>query len=224
MYLYGYWNSFNLDVFEYIGLGDLITHATYAFIPLLLVVLFFILVYLFLLSFSVPVRTILLVILLVVFFIIRPLFSMSFNATSIVVLLILLVIPVGKTTVDNWKTSYYLKTLVAVFLMVVIPFYAHDIGVDNASKAKRGDGALFVDLSKSTLQLPIDQHHLISYLGRLGDFFALYEMFSDRLIMVRTDKVEGLVLVPLQEAFSVANRIPRESRHSDETQYSIRAK
>jgi ABC-type dipeptide/oligopeptide/nickel transport system permease component len=52
LYLHSYWNSFKLDVFEYIGLGDLIIHAMPSFIPLLVLVLLITGVHLSLLSVS----------------------------------------------------------------------------------------------------------------------------------------------------------------------------
>jgi hypothetical protein len=41
-------------------------------------------------------------------------------------------------------------------------------------------------------------------LGRFGDFFVMYEMTSDsskagKLIVVRTDKFENLVLIPVEQ-------------------------
>jgi hypothetical protein len=100
----------------------------------------------------------------------------------------------------NEKIDYYNKTIgLAILvgaLIVLIPIYAIDAGLEGASKAKRGEGTLFVDLSASASQLPVGPHQPVSYLGRLGDFFVVYEAKTGRLIIVRTDKVESLALVP----------------------------
>jgi hypothetical protein len=65
------------------------------------------------------------------------------------------------------------------------------VGRINAWIVQHGGGDLFVESGP-----PADEHHPMAYLGRLGDSYVLYEAASRRLLIVRTDKVGSLVLVP----------------------------
>lgn len=53
---------------------------------------------------------------------------------------------------------------------------------------------LFLSLLYISMVIGVNSINIFEYLGRLGDFFVLYESVSDRLTMVQT---EQLALVPV---------------------------
>jgi hypothetical protein len=72
------------------------------------------------------------------------------------------------------------------------------LGSRVASKVKKGKGTLFVDLRKSSFPLSINQNDQVSYLGRFGDVFILYDIdaIPQHLIVMEAYNLKGLVLVP----------------------------
>lgn len=204
-YLYSYWNSFELNVFEYLSIGDLITYAMPFF--LLLLILF-----LMILSLSqigpipIPARfknyvasATPLALIIVILWTLCLLWSKQWEQYGILICLILLIIPLVLALIRS-------EIGPVIQIIMLIPFVAIDLGLSNASKVKQGEATLFVDLSKSVLQLPIDQHRQVSYLGRLRDVFILYETSSDRLIIVSTDKFESLALVTVKKGTKKQSR------------------
>lgn len=197
LYLYSYWNSFKLNVFEYLSLGDLVTHAMPIFLTLLF--MFMALPYL---EFNLPqlylhllglfshlgrfqhLIELVLILFLSILFIVLQIWWIEILIAIIILIILLILLNTG-------YDAYSVATLI-----IFIPIYPVVKGNAQASKVKRGKKVLLVDLSKSVLQLPVDQHHQVSYIGRLRDVFILYESASDRLIIVPADKFESLVLVP----------------------------
>jgi hypothetical protein len=269
VYLYSFWSSFNLNVFEYLSVRDLPAHAIY---PLFTPLLFFVLVILFLeggvatrrqarhntpsssvvrligkwLCFSVilsgslaillvswfrhaPLPQTIWLLLFLVAVVLWGLFSLvradtrigKWLAGGFVVAFLLymsiytlfspepydwfyisILVPVVVFSLFLRRSKYieylYLnpKTRVILLLVLYAPALAFYNGKFNASQAKQGKGTLFVDLSKSTSQLPVGQNHHVSYLARFGDAIVLYDTAAHRLIIVRNDKLETLVLMP----------------------------
>jgi hypothetical protein len=60
-----------------------------------------------------------------------------------------------------------------------------------------GDSSLVVDTAASGVHLHLDSDgdNPVSYIGRLSDFYILYESKSAEIIILRTDKIGPLVLV-----------------------------
>jgi hypothetical protein len=197
MYLYGYWSTFDFAVFDYLTLGDFITHAMPWFLPLLMVLMFIALIGMSSMLWRIYWTVFILIIMGIFIWYLGKVPSVY---VDFIVFMALIYIP-------NNRKLLSLKTLLAGFLVLHIPLSAHQAGQMMASQEKQGKGILFVDLNKSTSQLPVDQDHRVGYLGRFGDFFVLYEMASDsskagKLIVVRTDKIENLVLMTVDQGLT----------------------
>jgi hypothetical protein len=157
MYLLGYWNKFEFNIFDYLSLGDLITHAMSWSLSLILVILFIMLVSILSISWRIFWTVFLLALIGIWIWYLRTIPSVY---VDFVVLMFLIYTP-------NRKLLIF-KTTAAMFLVIHIPFSAYDAGQRIASGAKQGKGFRFVDLSKSGSQLPVDQGHRVSYLAGCG--------------------------------------------------------
>jgi hypothetical protein len=65
----------------------------------------------------------------------------------------------------------------------------------DAVNVLQGRAPLIVDIKASGLQLPFDHDHQVAYVGHAGDFYVLYESSDRRLVIMKTDRIQPLVLM-----------------------------
>jgi hypothetical protein len=210
LYLYGYWGAFNLNVFEYLTLTDLLTHAIFALFPVMIPSVF---VWLFIgvlwvLSPRHPWPAIVAetkpslwkgLAAIAIFIVMWAAWQYLPRAVFWYVLWVLAIVLTVLVVDDFGKVlpNPYLSWPVLV-AAIWFPLSAYDFGLLSGLATQRGYGnSLYVDMPGSGLQLVDKQYpqHLVRYLGRLGDSYILYEPTSGQLAIVRTDKVPSLVLM-----------------------------
>lgn len=93
-----------------------------------------------------------------------------------------------KQLLPNREVRYTL-----LIIALALPAALFGYGRLYALAVQRGGETDFVE---SASGLAVDHHHPLSYLGRLGDSYVLYEASSKRVVIVQINKVGSLVLVP----------------------------
>lgn len=214
-YLLGYWGPFRFEAFHYVGVGDLVRYAIYpCFLVAILLSLSWALGPLIRL---IPPRVSSRVLsyggmfalaVAVIATLWRERSSPKRMAKTrlpilswmlaLILSFMFVVVTLAIAKVDYVKDLVPSETIryTVVGLVVFIPSAVFYFARISAWSAKEGRGTLFVDLSGSALSLlSVEPDHLVTYLRCLGDFFVLYEVQADRLIIVRTDKLDSLALV-----------------------------
>jgi hypothetical protein len=216
LYLFGYWGRFGLNVLEFIGIGDIVSHALMPFLAsMAFAVLGFVIS-------TVDPR--------------RDLFPPGGGAYS----------PIGRFGRAHWKVLLTLDlwalALVAIlgpeplrwFLVIIlimpvatalthidfliaampnpsvrafvldfslmIAAAAFAVGRQQADSLLKGAGPLLVDVVGSGLQLKSDASHPVSYVGHVTDFFVLYDSAQSQVVILNTQKVTSLVLTKNPQA------------------------
>jgi hypothetical protein len=206
IYLFGFWGSFGLNVLEYIGLGDVLAHALF---PILALIALQAIPYMFgrLAAASGPQppppdalvqfgrkHWRLLGVLCVVggVLALRLMSEPGRTVISWMFLVFLVLILVSQAVlVGELKAEMRPRILAAILLLS----YVFITGRMDAYQIINGEAALVVDRSASGLPLSSNGDNPISYVGRLSDFYVLYESKSARIIILRTDKIGLLVLL-----------------------------
>jgi hypothetical protein len=219
LYLFGYWGSFSLNIFDFLGPTDLLMQALYPFLASILAVL---------LSFFIghmASRA-------VTFFIgvmadrESPLSSSlrlieSFSKFKSVVMLLaaifilyiivlvpdpikgfLLLVPVLIFSLAVMGSDYF-DALVpdkqvrfgVIPLLLVIPFLAFAYGRSTGYEVLTGHSPLAVNVEASGLKLHADRAHPVAYVGHVSDFFILYESSDAHLVFLKEGEINSLVLV-----------------------------
>jgi len=210
LYLLGYWGTFQFNILEFIGFGDVLSYALF---PLLVAVVPIVVgavwAQLYRVSQLPPgggantrvgqfgrrhwrglLSANLLGIFLILFFAPEPdkwLFisiPIVFFATPLTHLDYIIEL-VPNPEIRSFVLSYVL--FIATFV-----FY---IGRLNGYNVLQGRAPLLVDVRASDLQLHSDDQHPISYVGHAGDCFVLYESIDSHLVILKADKVGALVLM-----------------------------
>ena len=83
-----------------------------------------------------------------------------------------------------------------LFLLLWIPCAAFAYGRIDAHLVKSGQGPLKVDAVRSLLPVTVGEKAPITYLGRLGEYFALYEATSQSVVFVKPKDDTPLFINP----------------------------
>lgn len=210
LYLFGYWGRFGLNVLEYIGIGDIVSHALMPFLASIVS-----LVVVFALSTisrgqSVPppptgvVNTVKFV---QTYW--RPLAILDLFAIILVIglgpeperwfLAIILMMPL---TALLTHLEFFIDLLPnpsvrssVIGLSVVVAALAFAQGRVQADHLLKGEGPLLVDVVGSGLQLKSDAAHPVSYVGHIADFFVLYDSAQSQIVILNAQRVNSLTLI-----------------------------
>jgi hypothetical protein len=210
LYILGYWGSFQFNVLEFIGLGDVLSYALY---PLLVAVI--------------PV-------------IVgaawsewsrgnlfppgggadtsigqfgrrhwRALLITNYIVTLLIVYFgpepgkwLLLEIPIMSFAVALTHVDYIIELVpnpqtrsAVLWFVLSIAAFVFYTGRLNAYNVRQGRAPMLVDVIASGLSLQSDEQHPVSYVGHVGDCFVLYQSIGSRLVILKTDKFGALVLM-----------------------------
>jgi hypothetical protein len=210
LYLFGYWGRFGLNVLEYIGIGDMVSHALMPFLASIIS-----LVFAFTLStISQPQRplpaptevakairfvqtywrTLTIVDLMAVAAVIGYCPEPERWFLAMILILPLILIPTNSQIVIDLLPNPTLRFWV-VWVFFVVTALAFAEGRTQADHLLRGEGPLLVDVGGSGLQLKSDAAHPVSYVGHIADFFVLYDSAQSQIIILNAQKVNSLTLI-----------------------------
>ena len=84
---------------------------------------------------------------------------------------------------------------IVVYSSVLFAAMAFAIGRYDADRAKQGIGSLLVDVKRSGIALNELPNKPVVYLGRLGEFFAVYETGTGHFVLLPSSKLNALSLM-----------------------------
>jgi hypothetical protein len=229
LYLFGYWGTFNLNIFDFLGPTDLLTHALYPFLASILAVLlsFFIghvaiRLVLFLIGVMAnheippsswlrivePFRKFKSVIMLlaaifmfyVIVFVPDPVRGILLLAPVLIFSLALMELDYFDAMIPNRQVRFGV-----IPLILLIPFLAFAYGRSNGYAVLTGHSPLAVNVEASSLRLHADRAHPVAYVGHLADFFILYESSDAHLVFLKEGEINSLVLFENPVATSTAS-------------------
>lgn len=210
LYLFGYWGRLGLNVLEYIGIGDIVSHALMPFLATIVS-----------LAFGFALSTVihgarfqsgegadtiigrfgrthwrqlaildLVAILSVVLFGTEPL-------KWFLVAMLMIPLTVLPTHLDYFielmpNPSVRASLLQFPLIIAALSFAQGRLQADNLLK---GAGPLLVDVVGSGLQLKSDAAHPVSYVGHVADFFVLYDSAQSQVVLLNAQKVNSLALI-----------------------------
>ena len=210
VYLWGYWGRFGLNVLEYIGIGDMVSHAA---IPFLASIVWLVVVFA-LSTLSQPHRALPpptevanvvtflqthwrsiaildgFAIIWVVGHVAEP------ERWFVVIIFIVPLIPIPANLqlfidlVPDSSVRFWL-----MWASVVVIALAFAEGRTQSDHILRGEGPLLVDVVGSGLQLKSDAAHPVSYVGHIADFFVLYDSAQSQIIFLNAQRVNSLTLI-----------------------------
>lgn len=210
LYLFGYWGRFGLNVLEFIGIGDIVSHAL---MPFLASIAFAVLG--FVISTVDPRRDLF-----------PPgegadnrigrfgrahwrlLLTLDLWALALVAifgpeplrwfLVIIFIMPVATALTHlDFLIATMPSPSVRAFVLdfsLMIAAAAFAVGRLQADSLLKGAGPLLVDVVGSSLQLKSDASHPVSYVGHVADFFVLYDSAQSQVVILNAQKVNSLVL------------------------------
>jgi hypothetical protein len=210
LYLFGYCGRFGLNVLEFIGIGDIVSHAL---MPFLASMAFAILG--FVISTVDPRRDLF-----------PPggatdnrigrfgrahwrlLLTLDLWALALVAifgpeplrwfLIIIFIVPVATALTHlDFLIAAMPSPSVRAFVLdfsLMIAASAFAVGRLQADSLLKGAGPLLVDVVGSSLQLESDASHPVSYVGHAADFFVLYDSAQSQVVILNAQKVNSLVL------------------------------
>ena len=210
LYLFGYWGRFGLNVLEFIGIGDIVSHAL---MPFLASIAFAVLG--FVISTVDPRRDLF-----------PPgggannrierfgrahwrlLLTLDLWALALVAifgpeplrwfLVIIFIVPVATALTHlDFLIAAMPSPSVRAFVLdfsLMIAASAFAVGRLQADSLLKGAGPLLVDVVGSSLQLKSDASHPVSYVGHVADFFVLYDSAQSQVVILNAQKVNSLVL------------------------------
>lgn len=210
LYLFGYWGSFGLNVLEYIGIGDIVSHALMPFLASIVSLAFGAALSTISRGPSAPppppevVNTIKFV---QTYW--RPLAILDGFAIALVLglapeperwfLAIILIIPL---TAMPTYLDFFIDLLPnpsvrssVIGLSILLAALAFAEGRLQADHIVKGTGPLLVDVVGSGLQLKSDAAHPVSYVGHIEDFFVLYDSEQSQVVILNAQKVTSLTLL-----------------------------
>ncbi len=210
LYLFGYWGRFVLNVLEYIGIGDIVSHAL---MPFLASIVFAVLGF----AISTVSRGDLLppgggADTSIVRFgraHWRLLLTLDLLALALVALfgpepwrwflVVLLIAPLATALthldflISLMPNPFIRASLLEFSLVIAASSFA--VGRLQADSLLKGAGPLLVDVVSSSLQLKSDAAHPVSYVGHVADFFVLYDSAQSQVVLLNAQKVNSLALI-----------------------------
>jgi hypothetical protein len=204
VYLLGFWGSFHLNVLEFMGIGDVLSHAMF---PLFLIVIVSLLMAGYwqipqllssrgisaldeFLKSRISVVTNLILTLLVVLLVSEP------------DRWILVAAPISLLGLSLAKLDYTSRLIphprirsFALVSTLMLATLAFGFGREDGYAIQHGRAALLVDVGASGLVLPSDEQRPVGYVGHIGDSYILYESVGSRLVILKADRIASLVLI-----------------------------
>ena len=210
LYLFGYWGPFDVNVLEFVSLGDALKLAIYpVLVGISLAPLGFLLSQ-FLLEKRLPAgggadtavgrfgrrnwRPLLSIVVGAVFGV--ALFAEESGPKWVLLgfLVSFLTLPLTHSpTMINWIPHPTVRSWV-LFNGVLIAAMAFAFGRAGANAARLGTAPLIVDVQRSNLSLTETAERPVVYLGRIGEFFALYETETGQLVLLPGNKLSAFHL------------------------------
>jgi hypothetical protein len=213
LYLFGYWGRFGLNVLEYIGVGDIVSHAL---MPLLAATVFAVL------GFAISAVT--------HDDLTDRLFPPGGSGASSArfvrahwrAFAALCLVAIGFVAVlgsEPWRwylvvvLTFPLATLLTHYdllialmpdpvvrgrmltLLLAVAAFSFATGRVQADLVLNGAGPLLVDVAGSGLTLKSDAVHPVSYVGHVADFFVVYDSAQSQIVLLNTQKVTSLALI-----------------------------
>lgn len=83
-----------------------------------------------------------------------------------------------------------------VFCLFMFPAVSFTTGEDAGHRIKDGHGSLRVDIVRSKLSLDSSEDKPVTFMGHVGDYFALYEATSQSVVFVKLKDDSPLFLHP----------------------------
>jgi hypothetical protein len=208
LYLFGYRGSFGLNVLEFIGIGDVLSHALYPFVGTLVLLGVGYVSGALRVKLFPPIvdedarvvrftrkhwnRLVALVLVAVLIVIFAP------EAVKWFVLTIPLLFVVRTFDQLGYFITLIPSPQARSAVLYTIPFsalFAFAQGRLNGYQILDGQAPLVVDVRASGLHLLSDEEHPVSYVGHVSDFFVLYESSRSSVVILRTGKVASLALI-----------------------------
>jgi hypothetical protein len=205
LYLFGFWESFGLNVLEFIGFSDVLAHALF---PILVLIAAQVIPFVAgrltaasraqspppdaLVQFGRKYWWWLAVLCVVGCFLALGLMSEPERSLISIAFLCLFLLLLVSRAVQVGELKAEMRPLVS--LVILLTFYVFVNGRMDAYQIIDGEGALVVDRSASKLMLNSNDDNSLSYVGHLSDFYVLYEPKIARIIILRTDKIGPLVM------------------------------
>ena len=213
LYNFGYWGSFDINVLEFVGVADLGRLAVYPLLVSLLAFLFGALLADIGRGDSFPpggapqTPSILFVFKHWRIFVIAGLiiiwgiggYTSSPNRWLIVAVLVgLLSVPLSHSEfIIRYIPNPRLRQGILFYILLIPPLAFH-FGHDRADDVKKGRGPLTVDIVRSKLSLDVSENKPVTYIGHLGEYFALYEATSQSVALVKLKEDAPLFFKPKQ--------------------------
>jgi len=186
IYLCGYWSSFNINVFQYVSIQQVVTVSIY---PLLGVFASFCIGYWYgalgekkertklskiIERFLVPIFFIYVICLDFLHFWLILSLLLSFKLANVIIKNI----PEDKILINRKSTSFFITTL------IVLPLIALSLGMTNAKRIKDGDGVRYVDIKYlNNIEFSNNQER-VKYLGLNGDFYFFMSDDNNKKIFI----------------------------------------
>lgn len=210
LYLFGYWGAFDINVLEFVTLSDLLKLAIY---PLLLALAFILIGLIQGQLFwggILPVgggadspvgrlgrkywRVLLYIISGIALFVAL---MATFPQKWLIVAFLLAILgtPLGYVELFiRWIPHPSVRSTI-LFQAVLLAGMAFAFGRINADSAQRGLAPLVVDIQRSGISMQERPNLPVAYIGRIGDYFALYETSTSHIVILSGKKVDTLHLI-----------------------------
>lgn len=200
LYLYGYWHSFNINIFEFVDLSKVFQFALFPLIGSFMLIL---------ITFALTetIKTDLLppgggantrigrfgrkywrhlIGLQISIIFIVALFGTSVNKwLAVAILISLFSAPLS-------DLSFFIRLIPKsparrsiLFLLLFTIGSAFWLGKTEAEHIKKGNGKQFLDTNRSNLSFRSDKDNPVIFLGYLGEHFAFYETFTKAVVLVK---------------------------------------
>ncbi len=208
LYLFGYWGRFGLNVLEYIGVGDIVSHALMPILATIATTILGLAIGM-VAAHGAPgggadtiigrfSRTHW-----------RPLVILDLVAMGFLArfgrepvqwfLIVVLTMPLGDLLthhdffIAQMPNPLVRARLLNLSLGLAALFFA--IGRVQAGEVLDGKGSLFVDVAGSGLELKSDASHPVSYVGHVADFFVVYDSANSQVVFLNAQKIKSLALI-----------------------------
>ena len=210
LYLYGYWGSFDINIFEFVSFSDFLKLSIFP----LLGSLFFFIIYAAISQislvksfppgggadtklgrFGLKYWRIIEIILLIIIILFILFIQHPFKWYIVAFLLFCALIPL---THMNFFIHYIPNPKLRSFilLMLTLPFvYSFAYGRQEACLIKSGHAKQILDVPRSFFQFQWDEKNQVAYLGYTGEYFAFYELLTKSVILIKPKQGSPLVFM-----------------------------
>lgn len=209
LYLFGYWGAFDINVFEFVTLSDVLKLAVYPLLVSLSLMALGVIQGQLMWSEELPVgggadsrvgrfgrkywRPLLLLVATAALAV-AVLSDAPLKWMIVATLLMILVTPVGHTAFFiKWIPHPWARFNI-IAQGVFILGAAFSFGHTNADHVIAGTAPLIVDAQRSGIDAQEPAEHPVEYIGRIGEYFVLYETSTNHVLVVSGTKIDVLHL------------------------------